>query len=335
VAPADLARAQADFNEALRCLDEAVRHAPDEPEAWSVRALHRFIYGFFQAGMQLRAGRPANPMTAVFCDECLADVKQLARLCPGEPRAVGMAAAFEVFLFMAHNPDKVKSMARAADALPADTRKSVQEHRNRLEQIAKGADVEAAARAEELLALLSLIAFQDESSVEKHLREALALNPGRDQSWDFLVTTLATPERARDCVAVALERLRHKDNAHNRFLAAKAYEYLKDYGKAEEQVRLGLKQEPDDLHCRLALAAVLLRHDDDASLAGAGKELDRCEKLLRPSSPAARDDYLVLRSIFLGLTGEPGKAREMLAGVLQRDKDNKKAGEAQQALGTK
>src|SRR5262249_45050968 len=100
------------------------------------------------------------------------------------------------------------------------------------------------------------------------------------------------------------------------------------------QVRLGLAQEPDDLHCSLALAAVLLRHDDGASLARAGKELDRCEQLLRPSSPAAaRDDYLILRGVFLALSGETGKARELVAGLLQRDKDNKKASEAQAALG--
>ena len=70
------------------------------------------------------------------------------------------------------------------------------------------------------------------------------------------------------------------------------------------------------------------------SLAEAGQELDRCAKLLRPSSPdAVRDDYLVLRSIFTALSGDPQQAREMLAGVLQRNKDNKKASEAQTALG--
>ena len=245
-----------------------------------------------------------------------------------------MAAAFEVLMFMARNPDKFKSVTQVADALPADTRKSVQESINRLEQIAKGQDREAAARAEEIEALLSFIAFQDKADIEQHLRRALALSPQRDQSWDFLVGVLATADRHQDCLAATLERLRHKDNAHNRFLAAKAYEDLKDYARAEEQVRLGLAQEPDDLHCSLALAAVLLRHDDGASLARAGKELDRCEQLLRPSSPAAaRDDYLILRGVFLALSGETRKARELLAGLLQRDKDNKKASEAQAALG--
>jgi tetratricopeptide (TPR) repeat protein len=333
VPPADLARAQADFTEALRCLDEAVRLAPDEPEARSERALFRFVSGFYQAGMHLRDGLRVNPMTVILCDDCLADVKQLARLCPADPRAVGMAAAFEVLMFMDRNPDKIKSVNQVADALPADTRKSVQESVGHLEQIAKGKDTEAAARAEEIAALLSYIAFQDKAGIEQHLRRALALSPHRDQSWDFLVGVLATAGRRQDCLAAALERLRHKDNAHNRFLAAKAYEDLKDYGKAEEQVRLGLAQEPDDLHCGLALAALLLRHED-ASLAQAGKELDRCEKLLRPSSPAAaRDDYLVLRGVFLALSGETRKARELLAGLLQRDKDNKKASEAQAALG--
>jgi tetratricopeptide (TPR) repeat protein len=334
VPPADLARSRADFQEALRCLDEAVRLAPDEPGARSERALFRFTCGFFQAGMQVRAGQRANPMAAVFCDDCLADVKQLARLCPADPRAVGIAAAFEVLMFMAHNPDKVKSVAQAADALPADSRKSVREDLDRLEQIAKGQDVEAAARAEEIQGLLSFMAFPDKTGTEHHLRRALALSPQRDQSWDLLLGTLARDERYQDCLTAALERLRHKDNAHNRFLAAKTYEYLNDYARAEEQVRLGLAREPDDLHCRLALAALLLRHDEDAAVVQAGKELDRCAKLLQPSSPAdARDDYLVLRSVFLALSGDQRQARALLAGLLQRDKDNKKASEAQAALG--
>jgi tetratricopeptide (TPR) repeat protein len=334
VAPGDLARAQRDFDEGMRCLGVAAQLAPREPEVWCERGLARFIYGFFQAGLHLMEGKRVNPMTVVLSDECLADLRQLARLRPDDPRAVGILAMAELLAFMARNPDQAKSVEHVADALPDETRKSVQENIKRLEQIAKGPDTEAAARAEEIQAMLSLVAFQDKAGIETHLRRALALSPKRDQSWDFLDGILATTDRPRECLALCLDRLKHKDNAHNRFLAAKACEYLKDYGKAEEQVRRGLEQEPEDLYCSLSLAALLLRKADDASVAGAGKELDRFEKLLKPSSPETlRDDYLVIRSIFLALTGNPAKAREMLAGVLQRDKDNTKAGEVRAALG--
>jgi predicted Zn-dependent protease len=122
--------------------------------------------------------------------------------------------------------------------------------------------------------------------------------------------------------------LKHKDSAHARYLCAKVHQELGQFGEAEEQVRAALKQEPENFLATLGLAAMLLRHDDAAALAEAGRLLDRAERLLTPTSEGSQQlDYAATRGVYLGLTGDTDRARGFLKAVLEKDGDHRVARE--------
>jgi tetratricopeptide (TPR) repeat protein len=332
--PEALARADRQFAEALTCYNKAVELAPREPEVWTRRAVARLVFGLFRGVILVAEGKAANAMASLFNEEGLADLQELARLRPDDPKAVGLAALYEVLLFVVHNADKLNPADGVLQALPEKTRESVRAKIRRLEGLEQGQDARTAAGAAEILGVVCWVALRDPAGTEAHLRRALALNPDRDPVWDILTGWLGAAGRDQECLQVCLGRLKHHDSAYGRLLAAKACENLGQLDKAEEHVRLGLKQEPEDVRCAVALAALLLKRDDARALEQAGRQLDRVGKLLQTSTVQdGRNDYLITRALYAALTGDAPRARQLLCGVLRADKDNESAQKALAAVG--
>lgn len=78
------------------------------------------------------------------------------------------------------------------------------------------------------------------------LRRAIQLDPSRERSWDMLTGLLVVEWRSAEALAAALDRIKLKDNAHNRFLAAKIYARGGQFKKATEHLRAGLQQDAND-----------------------------------------------------------------------------------------
>jgi tetratricopeptide (TPR) repeat protein len=322
-------RAKKSLAEARKCHDTAVNLAPKEPLARQDRVVFLMTSGFFNAGLALVENPHANPLKLVFSDECLAEVKQLADLRPEDPKSAGAAAFSEVMYFMVCEGETLKKGQEILEAMPPERRTSVQTNIARLKAVAAGKNRMAAAHAEEILGYVSGLAIGNFDAAQQHLRKAVEMDPSRDQAWDIYVA-LASKDDFEKCLKISLERLKHKDNAHNRFLVARSYEELGDHANAEAQIRLGLKQQPDDPYCTLGLAALLLR---GGKIAPAEKELDRFEKSLAASSPPGlKSELTVLRSIHTALAGKPDRACDTLDDLLKTDKDNAKAKKARAAL---
>ena len=132
---------------------------------------------------------------------------------------------------------------------------------------------------------------------------------------------LAEAEKHQEGLEQSLHRLKHKDDAHNRFMAAKAYENLKQYDRAEIQVRVGLLKDHKDLLCNLGLAALLLRRAD--TLDAAGRYLDLVEKAVGDATDeTTKYDILTTRAIFLALSGKMENGKEFVKEVLKADPEN-------------
>jgi tetratricopeptide (TPR) repeat protein len=330
----DLQKAKRLFEQAMTCFNEAALLAPQEPEVWSRRACSRLAVGFFRAGLLLMDGQAINPMAVVFSDDLLADLQRLTEVSPADYKALGIAAAFEAFVFALRNPDKIKNSKSMMEALPEKTRQSVLDKIRTLERIAGGKDRQAATGAAEVTGIIHFVAFNDPEGAEGSLRRALALNPGRELAWEMLIAGLGLADKHKECLEACLARLKHKDSARHRLLAARALADLREFDQAEEQVRLGLKQDPRDVSCNLGLAAMLLKRIDVKALEQAGRQLDVVEKLLQDSDAEyLRADYLVTRGLFIALSGDLRTAREILEGALKNDGANKRAKEALAALG--
>ncbi len=105
-------------------------------------------------------------------------------------------------------------------------------------------------------------------------------------------------------MAACRERLGHRDNAHNRFLLARACEAADESAEAVKVLEGTLRHEPDDICCNLALAALLMSQGD-RDLERADRLLDRAEQTMRRHLVEEEiRSWVVLRMTFWSLTGQ-------------------------------
>jgi tetratricopeptide (TPR) repeat protein len=326
--------AQHKSEQALHYFSHAVELAPRQPEVWSKLAAARFCFGFLQGALLLRDGKAVNPLVVVLSEELLGDLRKLTEVSSTDHRAVGVLIFAEVGAFVFVNPEKAKAAKSIMAALPETTQRSVEKSVRRLEELTRQPDHRAAAGAAEVLSFIQWFTLADKRAAEVSARRATELDATRQLPWELLAVILGDEDRHKEAADLCLARLAQKDCVHNRLVAARAFEDLRDFARAEEHVRAGLKQEPDHLECNLALAALLLRHDDATALAEAGRRLDTVEKLFKDSTAAnIRNDYFATRGLFLALSGDLRGARELFLDVLARDSKHRTAHKAIAALG--
>ncbi|HZT80522.1 MAG TPA: tetratricopeptide repeat protein [Gemmataceae bacterium] len=322
------------LDEAAGCFDKALATDPKSSDAWAHCGMARCWQGVMRGSFRILKGEKVNPLAEMFAPPHLAEFRRAAELAPDDYRAVGWAAWYEAFSYALHNNlNLLGDDKRLWDALPEKNRASVKAAMERLDRLAQGGDKSAAAGSLELLGVLYVLVMKDMAAGETCYRRAIELAPDRDSAWEMLLAILAMQDRHEEIVKVAQAYVKQKDTAHSRYLLAKGHERLNQLDKAEEAVRAALKRDPDSPQATLGLAAILLKRGDGPSLAEAAQTLDRAEQLVQKDGAANyRIDYVVNRSIYLGLTGEAETAKRLLAQVLEKDRQNEPARKALKAL---
>ncbi len=223
------------------------------------------------------------------------------------------------------------------ELLPKKSRDFVRWSQDRLEHLTKSKDKDASAVACEMLAvtLLFLQSWDEDhgggshspfrkdkdigektiSKILDYLRRAVELDPSRERAWEMLTPLLVEQAKYEEAAVVARKRIARKDNAHNRFFLAKVYAEQKQFDKAAEQLRIGLKQEPEDLDCRLGLIAMLLKRDDSAARKEAGEQLGEVKVRKSDDKSKSRQvSYSLLRGIHAALSGSARPSERVVLG---------------------
>ncbi len=332
-----LVRARKLADEASTCFEKAVLVSTNSSEAYLQRALHKSFDGFLQnvfAFLQGEKTELRDVMQGMFSKECVPDFKKAAELSTSDYRPVVMAAFFEAF---ASTPEK--GDARMSwpiwEQLPDATQKSIRAAITRLENLGQEPEAKEAAGALQSLAVLQGYVVGDRTGAERSARRAVLLDPKREQSWDLLTGFLLQPEKYDELRNVCEERVHQKESARNRVLLAKAYERLNQLTRAEQNVQLALKLDANDFTANLCQAALVLKRNSDSSLGSAYRYLAKAEQVLKKENRDIEQRYLqlaLISSIYYGLGGETEKARQLLRGVLESDKNNQDAREIMSAL---
>lgn len=321
------------LEEARACLDKALAVDPPEAEVWFRAGTARF---WGEAIRFYLRGKDANSLADLFTPEHLFSFRRAAELGPEDYNLVGWAAFYEAFSCLLRDRPKAPAEVKCfLDGLPEKTRRSVQADLAQLEKLAKGSDKIGAAVCSEMLGMFHLFLTNNPGRSAAWLGRAVKLDPKRDRAWTWLLGVLEWQKRYEDALTASREYTSFKDTAHAHYLAAKAHEALKQWERAEAEVTIALSRDPDSLEALLGLAALLLRRSGQgAALKEAGQVLDRAEKLLaKDDSDTYRLDYAVSLGICLGLKGDHAAARRLLERVLEKDKENRSALEALDALG--
>ncbi len=335
-----VAQAQKRLAEAGECYESAVAAAPGEAEVYSGRGLHRCLETALLNQIRLASGEQQpglTPLSDCFSQAGLADLQQACRLSPRDYELIGSTVLFEIYTVSAQRGE-MDWNGFSWNSLPDKTQRSIHQAMTRLENLGQSPEPGVAAGALEVLGILQGPILRQTDSCISNLRRALALDPGREQAWEMLTATLAQAQRDDELLAGCQERIRIKDSARARLFSAKAFERLKQWDNAEEQVLAAVKLAPDDFTATLSLAALALKRSRDGSfLPEANNWLARAQELLNklPASQKTRQQFVDLaltRGIYFALNDEIEIARRWVKAVIEQDKDNKFAGEILAAM---
>ena len=346
---AQIARSLALLAETSTCYDQAVASQPMSATAYLQRAGFGMSVGGVLRAMltALQPGGTVDIATALSSAaqtaniyssaSGLSDLSEAARLAPNTFTTVGMSAMFHTISFVLHY-SQTHDMTNGIpwDTLTQETQRPVQEAMRPLEQLSESAEAnkETAAKASEAEGLIWMIAGNLKAA-EPALRRAVALDPHRADAWDTLTGIMLQGKRYAELTSLLEARVKASDTVRNHLLLAKAYDKANQPDKVAPQIQAALKVNPEDFDANLAQAALLLqRSADPALLTEAGKQLVKIGDLYRKSpTPDHWSSYTILLSIYSGLTGSEGEARQHLNEVLRADKDNEAAKQAMTALG--
>jgi tetratricopeptide (TPR) repeat protein len=324
--------------EASVCFDRAVAVSTNSSDAYLQRALHKSFDGYLQNVLAYVQGEKTDVtevMKGMFNIDCLPDFQKAAQLSSQEYRTLAMSAFFEAFAMnIQSNPSQ--GTLGAWNQLPDRSQKSIRSALTRLENLGQEPDAHLAAGAMESLSILQGFVVGDRTGAERSARRAVALDPTRERSWDMLIGLLAKPETYEELRSICEQRVRQKETARNRILLAKAHERLNQLERAEENVQTAIKLDPNDFTANLAEAALLMKRRRDAGgLGSAARFLGKAEQILKKENKDSDPRYVQLTltsSIYYALRGEMDKARELIRGVLESDKNNTDAREILSAL---
>jgi tetratricopeptide (TPR) repeat protein len=336
--PDQVAAIEKKMDEAKHCFDEAIKLAPGEFEAYSQRAAGRAARTYGECILRALQGdkrdwRPTYYAMAFLAPESVQDLKAMSKLNPDDVRATAAAVVAEVFAYPGlksqYDPD-----GSIWKALPDDIRESAVRGMQNLKRLTESKDCKTAASAWEALGLSQMMILGSFSDAAASFRQAIRLDPSRDQAWEMLTAVLAVSEQHKEVLAVSQELVKHKDSPRNRMLLAIAYWDLDQLDKAEEQIRAALKPEPKDTTASLWLAALLLKRGDDAvALKSAGRILqEQAEAVRTGRSREAWLSHAINTGVYLGLIGRSDLAERWLKAALQQDKDNEHLRDALSAL---
>jgi hypothetical protein len=318
--------------EGLEYINRAIEVAPAEASNYFARCNLRMLKnGLWRPAKDLTAEQSAS-----LIEDYLQDMRLAADADVENPRAAILGLYFEWALLATRvGANPAKKLPNAWSELSKEQRDGISVWLDRLARIATGSDERRAAESLEALAYFRGIFSYEADKKENLLRRAVSLDPSRQASWNFLLTGLLQQRKLPDLRDACQTRLQHKDDIPTRLALAYAHDRLNEPDKAEEQVRIVLKQEPNNVVANLGLAMVLLKKSKtDADLDAAGKQLDATHLILRDAPGTQyRSEMLLARGIYFGLKGDVKGARGFLEQALFWDDKNAEAKAALAALG--
>jgi tetratricopeptide (TPR) repeat protein len=329
------------FDEAGECFNKAVATAPKEAEAYFERAVQRSMRNACKSVFRILRGESSDRTDitrAMFTPDSIPDFREVVRLSPKDPLAIGGCAFFEAWSQALQKRAAVQSGEDLWNLLPDETRQSILGLFARLEDLSGSSDPRLASGALTSLAVARAIVRSDFRGGITNLRRALALAPSSDLTVDLLVSMHVREARFDELLPLCEERAKRKDTIHNRSVLAKVYDRLKQTENAEAQLRSILKKEPDNIWANLALASLLLKHGPDESVLREAKGvLEKTGPLFEKIDTADNSDlqvhYVLTVAVFHGLTGGNEAARAEVRKVLSQDQENDYAQEVLAALG--
>ena len=340
--PAQLERWNASTEAAVRCFGQAVDCAPADPAVF----LRRWRFDgarTWWATLLEACGTTSDPCSLVWRwmgklsqPDSLADLRQFARLSRTNYLALGFASWMDLLNAAPVDTNGVIKAWPSWRRLPARSREFLRWAQSDLEQFSRIAEPTVAAGAAETVGILRVLTSQ--SGAIRDFRRAVALDPSRDQAWDALTGLLVlSPWHTKaEAVAVCENRVRAAPSPRSHLLLAKAFDLARQTRKAEQELRLVLKQTPDDISANLALAAVLLRQSQDgAKLAEAGEVLAKAYNLLARGDTNTRLTYALDAAVYCALTGDLATARQWAQEARKLDAGNKSAKRLLVALGNR
>ena len=329
------------FDEAGECFAKAVGSAPNEAQVFFERAAHRSMRNAFKSVYRILRGESTNRTEitkAMFTPDSISDFREVVRLSPKDPVAIGGCAFFEAWSHALQKRETLQSGEDLGNLLPDETRQSILGLFARLENLSESSDPHLAAGALTSLAIARAIVRGDFPGGISHLRRALALVPASDTASALLVSLYVSQARFDEVLTLCEQNVKRKDTIHNRSVLAKVYDKLNKAEKAEAQIRSILKKEPDHIWSNVALASLLLKRGHDESvLREARGVLEKTKPLLEKTDASGIRDlqihYVLTVAVFYGLAGGNEAARTELKEVLGRDPDNDYAKAILAALG--
>jgi tetratricopeptide (TPR) repeat protein len=344
--PESVKKAEKYLQEALQCADKAVALAPQECKVYQYRFSSQMEAVYWRRGFCALHKQPFPDLDKAFCQSSMVrDAEQMGRLRPDDPEMLGMLAGVYYLEAMSTNPKnqthEVKGsvadgLKEAWEAMPVAARKGMESAMANLERLTNHKDPGITGPACRHLGLWLL--FKGElSKAEAMAVRATALEPARSESWDLLLycKVLRDPDRdTLEVYEVAKKQLEHCVTARNHLIVAGECVQLHRLDEAEKVLRRGLKQFPDDMHCRLGLAAVLLRKNDQPETLA---EVSQClvevkEPILAKGDEDMRKTLFFNYAIYLALTGKSFESREMLQAIVDHDAKHQGAKKALELL---
>ena len=322
--PDQFERAEKLSRESLDCFDRAIALATNDPAAFERRACALLPAAFLRALKDQTTNPDPNRLLLAlspFNPDCLPDLHRAAQLAPDDPSlqaAVAFAEAMGAVMSQAllqHRPDQPHD--HPWDALTPDQAGSVQQRIRRLAALADNPAPDIAAPAAMFLGLLQSVLLEDQSAAVANLRRAVTLNPKLQPAWEALIATLGQDDRFEQMLQAAESQLRAIDSPRTHLCLAKAHEKLNHWDKVLEQSQLALRESPNDLTAKLAVASAALRLNL--------KNLRQASSILfepgagdfSQADPPLRAHALFLCALTLALDDQPDHARPLLQQVLR------------------
>lgn len=341
ISPAQVSQAQKWMEEASHCFDQAVTLAPGNSEVYLRRAMHRSLQNMLVNQIRLAAGEQKEDvdlLAGYFSTNGLGDLQHASRLDPNNYSLLANSVLYEIYTVCARK-GQVNWHEFSWISLPDRSQRSIREQLARLENLGENPDPQISAGALEILGIIQGPVLHETRKSLADLHRAVALDPSREQAWELMASTIAQSEHYDELLTLAEDRVRDNDTTRNRIILAKAYEKMKRWDDAEEEIQIALKDSPEDFTLNLGYGALLLKRsqDDPSLLSDADGWLAHAQEILKkmPTTERSRQQIIELtltRSIYFALTDEVDTARLWVKSVLEQDRDNKMAQEILTAM---
>jgi tetratricopeptide (TPR) repeat protein len=297
------------LQESLRCFDKAVSLAPDEVEAYQWRVGFQYLAYFFRWMFSELQGQPLADISRGFQDtDLLNDLRQMVRLRPDDPDILHAQASTccAAAMFIQMGKKTLDTRSEQDDELDLshllckEAKRFIAEAVGPLEKLTKCEQLDQAAFACRQLAWC-FIFLEDGGFAKAEVQAARAteLEPTCEESWDLLFYCKRAQDirdHGRRSYAVCKQKVRLFPTPRSHLFLAKECVDLQQLDEAESELRAALKDHPQDVPCRIGLAATLLLKDERPETVA---EARLCLNQLAKSIPENDDKEQTAEILFL------------------------------------